>query len=52
MIRIVETGNCKERRVKLNNEGIRYSDVRRWMIGEEAFNGNIYGMNLVEQKER
>ena len=36
----------KERRVELNNEGIRYSDVRRWLIGEEAFKGNVYGMNF------
>ena len=41
----------KERRVELNNEGIRYSDVRRWLIGEEAFNGNIYGMNFSGTKK-
>lgn len=36
----------KERRVELNNEGIRYRDIRRWMIGHEALSGNFYGMNF------
>jgi hypothetical protein len=35
-----------ERRVELNNEGIRYRDVRRWKIGEAVLNGNFYGMNF------
>ncbi|WP_166333207.1 RagB/SusD family nutrient uptake outer membrane protein [Sphingobacterium chungjuense] len=36
----------RERRVELNNEGIRYRDVRRWKIGETALNGNFFGMNF------
>lgn len=36
----------RERRVELNNEGIRYRDIRRWKIGEEVLNGNFYGMNF------
>lgn len=35
-----------ERRVELNNEGIRYRDIRRWKIGEKSLNGNFYGMNF------
>lgn len=37
----------KERRVELNNEGIRYRDIRRWMIGHESLSGNFYGMNFM-----
>lgn len=36
----------RERRVELNNEGIRYRDIRRWKIGEETLNGNFWGMNF------
>src|SRR5690606_12952960 len=36
----------RERRVELNNEGIRYRDIRRWKIGEQTLNGNFYGMNF------
>ncbi|MFZ4861717.1 RagB/SusD family nutrient uptake outer membrane protein [Sphingobacterium sp. Mn56C] len=36
----------RERRVELNNEGIRYGDIRRWKIGEQTLNGNFYGMNF------
>ncbi|KKX49396.1 hypothetical protein L950_0215800 [Sphingobacterium sp. IITKGP-BTPF85] len=36
----------QERRVELNNEGIRYRDIRRWKIGEQTINGNFYGMNF------
>ena len=37
----------KERRVELNNEsGIRYNDIRRWKIGQEALNKDFTGMNF------
>ncbi|PSL31401.1 RagB/SusD family nutrient uptake outer membrane protein [Dyadobacter jiangsuensis] len=36
----------RERRVELNCEGTRYADIRRWKIGEEALNGNFWGMNF------
>jgi len=36
----------RERRVELNNEGVRHRDIRRWKIGEEVLNGNFYGMNF------
>lgn len=36
----------RERRVELNNEGIRYRDIRRWKIGEQMLNGDFYGMNF------
>lgn len=36
----------RERRVELNNEGIRYGDIRRWKIGEETLNRDFYGMNF------
>lgn len=36
----------RERRVELNNEGIRYRDIRRWKIGESTLNGNFTGMNF------
>jgi hypothetical protein len=36
----------RERRVELNCEGIRYSDIRRWKIGEEVLNGDFSGMNF------
>lgn len=36
----------RERRVELNNEGIRYRDIRRWKIGEQTLNRDFYGMNF------
>ncbi len=36
----------KERRVELCCEGIRYNDIRRWMLGEELLDGPEYGMNF------
>lgn len=36
----------RERRVELNCEGIRYHDIRRWKIGEQALAGNFWGMNF------
>ncbi|KGE15862.1 RagB/SusD family nutrient uptake outer membrane protein [Sphingobacterium deserti] len=36
----------RERRVELNNEGIRYRDIRRWKIGEATLNGDFSGMNF------
>ena len=36
----------RERRVELNNEGVRHRDIRRWKIGEETLNKNFYGMNF------
>ncbi|WP_245832436.1 RagB/SusD family nutrient uptake outer membrane protein [Massilibacteroides vaginae] len=36
----------KERRVELCGEGIRYHDIRRWLLGEELLNGYDYGMNF------
>lgn len=36
----------RERRVELNCEGIRYSDIRRWKIGEEVLDGDFTGMNF------
>ena len=36
----------RERRVELNNEGIRYRDIRRWKIGEQTLNGDFWGMNF------
>ncbi len=36
----------KERRVELCVEGIRFHDIRRWMLGEKFLNGNDYGMNF------
>jgi hypothetical protein len=35
----------RERRVELNNEGLRWNDIRRWKIGEATLDGNFYGMN-------
>jgi starch-binding outer membrane protein, SusD/RagB family len=35
----------RERRVELNNEGLRWNDIRRWKIGESTLDGNFYGMN-------
>jgi len=35
----------RERRIELNNEGIRWTDIRRWKLGEEILNGPFYGMN-------
>jgi starch-binding outer membrane protein, SusD/RagB family len=36
----------REKRVELNCEGIRYSDIRRWKIGEEVLNQDFTGMNF------
>jgi hypothetical protein len=36
----------REKRVELNCEGIRYSDIRRWKIGEEVLNAEFTGMNF------
>lgn len=37
----------RERRVELNCEdGIRYHDIRRWKIGEEALDRDFWGMNF------
>lgn len=36
----------KERRVELNNEGIRFRDIRRWNIGVETLNKTFEGMNV------
>ncbi|MBS0028241.1 RagB/SusD family nutrient uptake outer membrane protein [Chitinophaga sp. 22321] len=36
----------RERRVELNNEGLRWSDIRRWKIGEAVLDANFYGMNF------
>lgn len=35
----------KERRVELCCEGLRYHDIRRWKLGENYLDGDIYGMN-------
>ncbi len=38
----------KERRVELCCEGgLRYNDIRRWMLGEELLNGPDSGMNFL-----
>lgn len=36
----------RERRVELNCEGLRYNDIRRWKLGEELLDGDMYGMNF------
>ncbi|WP_029906825.1 RagB/SusD family nutrient uptake outer membrane protein [Prevotella sp. 10(H)] len=36
----------RERRVELNNEGIRYDDIRRLKLGEKLLNGDVMGMNF------
>jgi starch-binding outer membrane protein, SusD/RagB family len=36
----------REKRVELNCEGVRYSDIRRWKIGEEVLNKDFTGMNF------
>ncbi len=36
----------RERRVELNNEGIRFHDLRRWKLAEEKLDGDFYGMNF------
>ncbi|WP_025764108.1 RagB/SusD family nutrient uptake outer membrane protein [Dyadobacter tibetensis] len=36
----------RERRVELNCEGIRYTDIRRWKIGEQVLDGDFWGMNF------
>lgn len=35
-----------ERRVEFNCEGIRFHDIRRWKIGEQALNRDMFGMNF------
>jgi hypothetical protein len=35
----------RERRLELNNEGLRWTDIRRWKLGEELLNKQFYGMN-------
>jgi hypothetical protein len=35
-----------ERRVEFNCEGIRFHDIRRWKIGEETLNAELWGMNV------
>lgn len=36
----------KERRVELCGEGIRYHDLRRWMLAEKVLSGYDHGMNF------
>ena len=36
----------KERRIELSGEGIRYHDLRRWMLAEKLLDGDEYGMNF------
>ncbi len=36
----------RERRVEFNCEGIRFIDLRRWKLGEQYLNNNMYGMNF------
>jgi len=36
----------RERRVEFSHEGVRFNDIRRWKIGEETLNVNMYGMNM------
>jgi hypothetical protein len=36
-----------ERRVELNNEGVRWNDIRRWKIGEKTLDRDFYGMNYL-----
>ncbi|RAV98142.1 RagB/SusD family nutrient uptake outer membrane protein [Pseudochryseolinea flava] len=36
----------REKRVELNCEGIRYTDIRRWKIGEQVLNADFTGMNF------
>lgn len=36
----------RERRVELNCEGIRFSDIRRWKIAEQVLNKDFWGMNF------
>lgn len=36
----------RERRVEFNCEGIRFHDIRRWKIGEETLNRDMFGMNF------
>ena len=40
-----------ERRVEFNCEGIRFNDVRRWKLGEEFLNTQLYGMNFNGKKK-
>ncbi|GAA4801753.1 RagB/SusD family nutrient uptake outer membrane protein [Olivibacter ginsenosidimutans] len=36
----------KERQIEFNCEGIRFNDIRRWKIGEETLNRQLFGMNF------
>jgi hypothetical protein len=36
----------RERRVEFNCEGIRFHDIRRWKIAEQALNRDMFGMNF------
>ncbi len=36
----------RERRVELAFEGLRYWDIKRWDIGNQALNGPVYGSRL------
>lgn len=36
----------RERRVEFNCEGIRFHDIRRWKIGEQMLNRDMFGMNF------
>ena len=35
-----------ERRIEFNCEGVRFNDIRRWKIGEETLNRQLFGMNF------
>jgi hypothetical protein len=35
----------RERRIELNCEGIHFTDLRRWKLGEERLNRHFHGMN-------
>jgi len=41
----------RERRVEFNCEGIRFSDIRRWKIGEQMLGGGLWGMNFKGSKK-
>lgn len=41
----------RERRVELAFEGHRIFDIRRWKIGEQVMNGNVYGAKLPDKDE-
>ena len=37
----------RERRIEFNCEGVRFNDIRRWKIGEETLNRQLFGMNFL-----